>query len=184
AVVLPLLPAGDVALHPHDALLHIPDGLSGRNGQDVNGEHQVAGEVRQFGDQGVLDVAGIVPQEQNSSEPAAHLEVVCPKTHSIRTDIVPEVVSQAHGAPQIKAVILFLSRAEKAVEDAQALMGIQDPRPAVQLTQIFRQIRVHPMEKGPGFLQVFPGCADCDVLILYQVIAASGLIHKDAIVLP
>ena len=93
-------------------------------------------------------------------------------------------MSQAHGAPQIKAVILFLSRAEKAVEDAQALMGIQDLRPAVQLTQIFRQIRVHPMEKGPGFLQVSPGYADCDVLILYQVIAASGLIHKDAIVLP
>lgn len=70
------------------------------------------------------------------------------------------------------------------MEDAQALMGIQDPRPAVQLTQIFRQIRVHPMEKGPGFLHVFPGRADGDVLILYQVIAASGLVHKDAIVLP
>lgn len=184
AVVLPLLPAGDVALHAHDALLHIPDSLSGRNGQDVNGEHQVSWEVRQLGNQGVLDVAGIVPQEQDSPEPAPHLKVVCPKTHSIRTDIVPEVVPQAHGAPQVKAVILFLSRAEKAVEDAQALMGIQDPRPAVQLAQIFCQVRIHPMEKGPGLLHVFPGRADGDVLVLHQVIAASGLVHKDVIVLP
>ena len=62
-VVLPLLPAGDVRLNAQNLILHVPHSLVGGDGQDVDGQHEAPGEVRQVGDHAVLDVAGIVLQE-------------------------------------------------------------------------------------------------------------------------
>ena len=62
-VVLPLLPAGDVRLDAQNLILHVPHGLVGGDGQNVDGQHEAPGEVRQVGDHAVLDVAGVVFQE-------------------------------------------------------------------------------------------------------------------------
>ena len=93
-------------------------------------------------------------------------------------------MAQAHGVPQVETVILLLARPEKAVENTQAFMGVQGPGSAVQLAQVFRQVRVYPAEKGAGLLHILPGGTDGDVLVLHQVIAARGFIHKDGVILP
>ena len=43
--VLFLLPAGDVALHAQDTGLHLLHGLVGGDGENVDGQHEVPGEV-------------------------------------------------------------------------------------------------------------------------------------------
>ena len=91
--VLALLPAGNIALHSQNSGLNIPDGLPGGDRQNVDGQHQVFGEVGEFGDHLILDVTGVVPEEQDPAELAAHLEVVHFELHPIRADIVPEVVA-------------------------------------------------------------------------------------------
>lgn len=50
--VLPPLPVGHVGLHPQQAVLHFPDGLIRGYRDNVDGQHQVAGQVRQIPDQG------------------------------------------------------------------------------------------------------------------------------------
>ena len=62
-VVLPLLPSGNVRLNAQDLILHVPYCLVGGDGQNVNGQHEAPGKVRQVGDHAVLDVAGVVFQE-------------------------------------------------------------------------------------------------------------------------
>ena len=62
-VVLALLPAGNVRLNAQDAALYLLHGLIRGNGEDVNGQHEVPGEVGEVGDHAVLDVAGVVLEE-------------------------------------------------------------------------------------------------------------------------
>ena len=62
-VILPLLPSGDVRLDAQNLILYISNRFIGGNGQNVDGQHEAPGEVRQVGDHAVLDVAGVVFQE-------------------------------------------------------------------------------------------------------------------------
>ena len=71
-VVLPLLPAGDVAFRRHNAPVHLHYGLVGGYRHDVDGQHHVAGVVHQLRDHGALDKAGILSQEQGTAYAAIH----------------------------------------------------------------------------------------------------------------
>ena len=135
--VLPLLPAGNIALNPHDLGLHVPHRFVGRDGEQVDGQYQWPGEVGQTGDHVVLDVTGVIPHEQNPAHFAAQFEVIRQKLHPVRRDAVLKAAAQAHGLPQVKLVELFLAGAEKIVEDPQPLIGVQCFCPAVQTAQIF-----------------------------------------------
>ena len=76
AAVLALLPPSNIRFDTEDTALHLPDGLIGGNGENINGQHEVSREIRQLGDHLVLDVAGVVPQKQDAPHLAAHLKVI------------------------------------------------------------------------------------------------------------
>ena len=74
---------------------NLMDSLVRGNGQDINGQHQAPGEVGEVGNHAVLDVAGVLPEEQDAAHLAAHLEVVRPKAHTVQGDAVLEMVARA-----------------------------------------------------------------------------------------
>ena len=181
--VLLLLPAGDVALHAQDAGLHFLHGLVGGNGQNVDGQHKVPGEVGQVGNHAVLDVAGVLPEEQDAAHLAAQLEVVRFELHPVRGDGVLEVMAPAHGGGEVELKVPFLAGPEEVMEDPQALVVVQGLGPAVQLAKALGQVNVHPLEKGAGLVDAFPGNGDRDVLVLNEIVALQRLFGEDAVVL-
>ena len=183
AAVLALLPPGNIRFDAEDTALHLPDGLIGGNGENINGQHEVLREIRQLGDHLVLDVAGIVPQKQNTANFAAHLEVVCFEAQPIRADVIPEVMPFLHGITQVKPEMFFFAGTEKIMEDSQTLLIIQCFCSALQAPKIFPKVSVYPMEEGAGLLHVSPGHRNRNVLVLNEVITFCGLVGQDAVVL-
>ena len=184
AAVLALLPPSNIRFDAEDTALHLPDGLIGGNGENINGQHEVSREIRQLGDHLVLDVAGIVPQKQNTANFAAHLEVVCFEAQPIRADVIPEVMSFLHGITQVKPEMFFFAGTEKIMEDSQTLLIIQCFCTALQAPKIFPKVSVYPVEEGAGLLRVSPGHRNRNVLVLNEVITFCGLVGQDAVVLP
>ena len=181
--VLLLLPAGNIALHAQNPGLHLLDGLVGRDGQNVNGQHEVPGEVGQVGNHAVFDVAGVLPEEQDPAHLAAQLEVIGLEVHPVRGDGVLEVVAPAHGGGKVELKIPFLAGPEKVMEDPQALVVVQGLGPAVQLAKALGQVNVHPLEKGAGLVNTLSRHGDCDVFILNEIVAFQRLFGEDAVVL-
>ena len=181
--VLPLLPPGNIRFDAENAALYLTDGLIRGDRQNVDGQHQVAREVRELGDHLILDVAGIVPQEQDAAHLTAHLKMVCLEAQSIRADIVPEIVSLPHGIAQVKVELFFLTGAEEIVKDTQTLLIIQRTRTALQPAEVLAKVGIDPMEEGAGLLDALPRNGHGDVLILDQVIALGCLVGHDSVVL-
>lgn len=118
-VVLPLLPAGDVALHRHDAPVHLRYSLIGSHRHNIDGQHHVPGIVHQLGDHGVLDEAGILPQEQGAARTLVHGVAVGEELQRLRRDGVAEVVAAPLGGLQVEGEGGFLPHAEEVMEQAQ-----------------------------------------------------------------
>lgn len=78
---------------------------------------------------------------------------------------------------------LLLAWPEKVMEDTQAVLVLQGPRPAVELAEGLAEVGVHPMEVGPGLLNAPPGQGDGDVLVLHQIVALRRLFGYHGVVL-
>ena len=96
----------------------------GRHGDHVNGEHHAPVEIGQLQNHAVLDVAGVVLEEQDATVLTAHFEIIPMKFQTIRADRILEVVSTLHGCLQIKRKRSFL-RSEKAAQHIQPLGSVQ-----------------------------------------------------------
>ena len=104
--------------------------------------------------------------------------------HPIRRDVIFEAVAQAHGSVQIELIELLLPGPEKVMEDSQPLIGVQNFGPAVQASQILGQVRIYPVEEGPGFFRTFAGHGDRDVLVLNEVVAGRRLLREHPVIFP
>ena len=102
-LILPLLPAGNIRFHGHNALANIAHRFVHRHGDNVNGKHHVPGIVHQLRDHLVGNKAGILPQEQSAPHMIAQLIVIFLKGNTVRGDAVPEVMPLAYGVLQIEA---------------------------------------------------------------------------------
>ena len=101
-LILPLLPAGNIRFHGHNALANIAHCFVHRHRDNVNGKHHVSGIVHQFRDHLVGNKAGIFPQEQGTAHMIAQLIVIFLKGNTVRGDAVPEVMAPSHGVLQIE----------------------------------------------------------------------------------
>ena len=97
ALILPLLPAGNIRFHGHNALANIAHCFVHGHGNNVNREHHVSGIVHQLRDHLVGNKAGIFPQEQGTAHMIAQLIVIFLKGNTVRGDAVPEVMSPSYG---------------------------------------------------------------------------------------
>ena len=182
-VVLPLLPAGDVALHRHDAPVHLRYSLVGGHRHNVDGQHHVPGVVHQLGDHGVLDEAGILPQEQGAAHALVHGVVVGEELQRLRRDGVAEVVAAPLGGLQVEGEGRFLPHAEEVMEQPQALVEGDLPYAGIHAAQASGQVGADAGEKGTGLLNAALGHGHGDVLLLHQIVAAAGLVQQNAVVL-
>ena len=102
ALILPLLPAGNIRFHGHNALANIAHRFVHRHGDNVDGEHHVSGIVHQLRDHLVGNKAGIFPKEQGTAHMIAQLVVIFLKGDTVRGNAVPEVMPFAYGVLQIE----------------------------------------------------------------------------------
>ena len=102
ALILPLLPAGNIRFHGHNALANIAHCFVHRHRDNVNGKHHIPGIVHQLRNHRVGNKAGIFPQEQGTAHMIAQLIVIFLKGNTVRGDAVPEVMPFAYGVLQIE----------------------------------------------------------------------------------
>ena len=182
-VVLPLLPAGDVALHRHDAPVHLRHSLVCGHRHNVDGQHHVPGVVHQLGYHGVLDKAGILPQEQGAAHTLVHGVVVVEELQRFRRDGIAEVVAAPLGGLQVEGEGRFLPHAEEVVEQPQALVEGDFPYAGIHAAQASGQVSSHAGEEGASLLDAALGHRHGDVLLLHQIVAAAGLVQQNVVVL-
>ena len=182
-VVLPLLPAGDVALHRHDAPVHLRHSLVCGHRHNVDGQHHVSGIVHQLGNHSVLDKAGILPQEQGAAHALVHGVVVVEELQRLRRDGVAEVVAPPLSGLQVEGEGRFLPHAEEVVEQPQALVEGDFPYAGIHAAEASGQVSSHAGEEGAGLLDAALGHGHSDVLLLHQIVAAGGLVQQNAVVL-
>ena len=103
ALILPLLPTGNIRFHGHNALANIAHCFVHRHRDNVNGKHHITGIVHQLRDHRVGDKAGILPQKQGAPHMIAQLIVIFLKGDTVRGNAVPEVMPFAYGVLQIEA---------------------------------------------------------------------------------
>ena len=181
-VVLSLLPAGNVALHRHNAPVHLRHSLVGGYRHNVDRQHHVPGVVHQLGYHGVLDEAGILPQEQGAAYTLAHGVVVVEELQRLRRDGIAEVVAAPLSGLQVEGESRFLPHAEEVVEQAQALVEGDFPYTGIHAAQASGQVSSHAGEEGAGLLDAALGHRHGDVLLLHQIVAAAGLVQQNVVV--
>ena len=102
ALILPLLPAGNIRFHGHNAIANIAHCFVHRHRNNVNGKHHIPRIVHQLRNHRVGDKAGILPQKQGAPHMIAQLIVIFLKGDTVRGDAVPEVMPFAYGVLQIE----------------------------------------------------------------------------------
>ena len=181
--ILPTLPVGRIGFNAEQAAFSFPHGFVRGHGDNINGHHQIAVEVGHFRYHTVLDIGGILSQEQHSAVTLTDLEIIARELHRVRADEILEVVSLSAGFLDVEAELRFFTGTVKVVENAEPFMVVQGLGPAVQLAEALSQVNVHPLEEGAGLLDVLPLNGNGDVFILNEVVALHGLLHEDAVVL-
>ena len=183
-VILPPLPVGHIRLDAQEPVLHLPDGLVRWYGDHVDGQHHGAVQGRQLGDHRILDVAGVLLQEQHPPELAAHDEVVFLELQAVRTNAILEAVALPHKVPEVQAVFRLLAGSVEVMEDPQPFHGVQLLAVGVQMAQAGGDVRRHPVEKGAGLLDIFPVDGEGDIPLLHHAVGGvRHLVHEHGIVL-
>ena len=179
-----MLPPGHIGFHGQDTALDLLHRLVRGDGENVDGEHEAAGEVRQLGNHIVLEERCQVFEEQHPANLAAHLKVSGLKGKAVRADEVAEVQPTADSFALVKGEILFLAGAEKVVEDTQTVIIGDSPRAGVQPSKALGKVALHPAEVGAGVLNFPLGDGQGDKLVLHQIVALGHLVQQDLVGLP
>ena len=182
--VLAALPVGHVGLHAQQAVLHLPHRFIRGHRNNVDRQHEAAVEARELVDHGVLDVAGVLLQEQHSTVFIAHNEVVLLKLHAVRTDGVLEGAALLHALTQIQLELRFFTHAVEIMEDAEALHGVQLLAAGVHVIEAGSHIIDCAVKKSTGFLDIFLMCRQSDITLLYHAVGGIGnLIQQHGVIL-
>ena len=152
--VLALLPSGYVRFHAEDSGLHLPNGFFCRDRQNVNGQQQVSGEVRQVLYHFVADKAGIVTHEQDAPKLAAHFKISGAELQPVRADQVAEVDAALDVRGQVKPERRFFARSEEVMQEPQPVGAGNGIGPGIQPPKAGRQVGIDAAEIGAGLLDL------------------------------
>ena len=182
--VLATLPVGDVGFHTQQPVFHLADGLIGGNRHNVDGEHHVPVEVRQLRYHIVLDIAGVILEEQDAAVFFAQLQIVAVLLDPVRADIIAEVMAVLHHLAGIEPELGLLALAVEIVQDTQALGGVQLNTFGTQRRKVRNEICSHTGKVGTGFFNVLFHHGNGDILLLRDSVGTGGLVQQHLIVLP
>ena len=181
--VLAALPVGDVGFHTQQAVFHLPHGLIRGNRHNVDGEHQIAVEIRQLRHHVILNIRGVVFEEQHPAELAAQLQIVAVFLDPVRADIVLKAVAPFHHLAGIENKFGFLALAVEVVQDTQALGGVQLHALGAKGRKVGNQVGPHAGKVGAGLLDVLLHHGDGDILLLGNAVGSGGLVQQHLVVL-
>ena len=169
--VLPLLPAGNVCIHPQDDALHLLDRFVRGNRDHVNGKDQVTGILGQIGNEIVCDKGGIGTQEQPTSEAVSKLKVIALEADGVRANEIPKVLAGLHVEVIVIVEILLISGSEKVMEDTQPVIVVGRGDTGIQTGKGLLQVSSRPAEIRPalGYLALRDG--ERHKALLHQVVA-------------
>ena len=121
---MPPLPVGNVGLYAQQTALHLAHGFVRGNRNHVDTHHHVPVQVGQFGNHAVLDIGGIVLQEDDAAELFAEPDIVGVLLDCVRADIILEVMAKPCFVGGIKYEGAFLSGAIEVMEHTQPFHGV------------------------------------------------------------
>ena len=182
--VLPSLPVGDIRLHAQQAGLHLPHRLVGGDRDHIEGQHHGAVQGRQLVDHRVLDVAGVLLEEQDPSIFLPHTEVIPLEFQAVRADGVLERDSLPHTIPQAQVIFCLFPGTVEVVEHPEPLHRVQLFAVGVQVVQARGHVRGHPVKEGAGLFDAFPVDGQGNVSLLHHTVGGVGdLVHEHGVVL-
>ena len=179
--VLPLGKAAYVRFNGHDPPLDLLHHLIGGNGQKVDGDHHVPGQVTQLRNHFILNETGIVPEEQDTAHLISNLIVVFIESHAVRGNGVPEVIASVSDAVKVKLKVRVIG-AEEVMEQPHTLHHVGIPHHNIHARQVGTQFRAHTIEEGTGLLNVFPLHRNGDVLLLGKIVAVCRIFRQNVII--
>ena len=182
--VLAALPVGDVGLHAQQAVFYLPHGFIRGHRHNVDGEHQVAGHVGKLRYHVILNIRGVVFEEQHPAELIAQLQIVAVFLDPIRADIVLKAVAPFHHFAGIEHKLGFLALAVEVVQDTQALGGVQLHTLGTQGRKVGNEVGPHAGKVGAGLLNVLLHHGDGDIFFLHNAVGPGGLIQQHLVILP
>ena len=182
--VLAALPVGDVGFHTQQAVFHLPHGLIRGNRHNVDGEHQISVEIGKLRHHVILNIRGVVFEEQHPAELAAQLQIVALFFDPVRADIVLEAVAPLHHLAGIEHKLGFLALAVEVVQDTQALGGVQLHALGAKGRKVGNQVGSHTRKIGAGLLNILLHHGDGDILFLHNAVGSGGFIQQHLVILP
>ena len=182
--VLAALPVGDVGFHTQQAVFHLPHGLIRGNRHNVDGEHQIAVEIGKLRHHVILNIRGVVFEEQHPAELAAQLQIVALFFDPVRADIVLEAVAPLHHLTGIENKLGFLALAVEVVQDTQALGGVQLHALGAKGRKVGNQVGSHTRKIGAGLLNILLHHGDGDILFLHNAVGSGGFIQQHLVIFP
>ena len=145
----------------------------GRHGDHVDGEHHAPVEVGQLQNHAVLDVAGVILEEQDATVLIAHFEIIPMEFQAVRADRVLEVVSTPHGRLQVERQCRFFWSKE-AAQHIQPLGGVQLVGGGIEPRELGRDLACHAGEERARFVHVFLVNGNRDKPLLLHAGGAAG----------
>ena len=182
-LILAALPVCDIGFYPQQTVLHLPHGLVGGHGEDVNGQHHIAVQVGQVRHDLVLDIVGVVLQEQHPAIAVAQFQVVAVLLDPVRADIVLEVVALPGHIRHIEVKTALVPGPVEVVEDTQPVSGVQFHALGAEGGKAGGQVGPDPGEVGAGVLNVPLVDGHGDKFLLDDAVGPGRLVNEHLVVL-
>ena len=164
--------------------MHFPNSFIRRNGDHINGQHHAAVQAGQLINHRILNVAGVLLQEQHTAIFVSHDKMVFFEFQAVRADDVLVGMTFPHTLLEVKPEIAFLAHTIEIVQNAEPLSGIQFFALGIQTAEASGNIAGHPVKDGPSFLHTFPMDGQGDVPLLHHAVGRAGnFVHEHGIVL-
>ena len=182
-LILLALPVGDIGFNTQQSVLDLANRFIRRDGDHVDGQHQIPVQLGKLGEHTVLDIACVVFEEQNSCKLFPELDVVCAPLHAIRADIIAEVVTHSCLLIDVHLEGSLIAGAVEVVKDTQSLYCIECNALGTEPREMGRQIRTDSGEICSRFLNVFLAHGDGHILFLRDAVGSGCLIQEHIVVL-
>ena len=181
-VLLPL-PVRDIRFHPKQAVFHLTHGFVRRDGDNINGEHHITVKLAKLRHHAVLDISGVLSEENHTPVSVAHLEIILLKLKGVGADIVLEIVTFPHGLHHIKGKRRFLARAVEVMEDTQLIICVQFRTLRAKTVEMPDKVSTDTGKIIPRFLDVLLAYRYRHIFVLHDGISPRRLVKQHLVVL-
>ena len=180
--ILSTLPVRNIGFHAKQTVLCFLYCFISRNGNNINGHHQISVHIRKFRYHTVFDIGRILTQKKNSSITVSHLEIVLFKFHCVRADIILKIVSLFSCFLNIKVERAFLSHTIKVVENTKSLVCFQFHALTSKSAEVSNQICTDTGKISSCVLYTLFIDGNGNILILNNGVCTRCLIKKHFVI--